>query len=100
MPDEADEAGGHQPANEETEVRCGFSPEKPCLPLSIEGKIAGADISFALCGDSNLVYHTCVYSSAAVLLTPYSHSAPLILLFFCNCILFCSIPVDNTVLLW
>ena len=38
MPDEADEAGGHQPANEENEVRCGFSPEKPCLPLSIEGR--------------------------------------------------------------
>ena len=37
MPDEADEAGGHQPANEKNEVRCGFSPEKPCLPLSIEG---------------------------------------------------------------
>ena len=27
MPDEADEAGGHQPANEENEVRRGFSPE-------------------------------------------------------------------------
>ena len=40
VPDEADEAGGHQPANEENEVRCGFSPEKPCLPLSIEGKNA------------------------------------------------------------
>ena len=37
MHDEADEAGGHQPANEENEVKCGFSPEKPCLPLSIEG---------------------------------------------------------------
>ena len=39
MHDEADEAGGHQPANEENEVKCGFSPEKPCLPLSIEGTI-------------------------------------------------------------
>ena len=37
VPDEADEAGGHQPANEENEVRRGFSPPKPCLPLSIEG---------------------------------------------------------------
>ena len=45
MPDEADEAGGHQPANEENEVRCGFSPEKPCLPLSIEG-IKDAEIRF------------------------------------------------------
>ena len=37
VPDEADEAGVHQPANEENEVRRGFSPEKPCLPLSTEG---------------------------------------------------------------
>ena len=37
MPDEADEAGGLMPANEENEARYGFSPEKPCLPLSIEG---------------------------------------------------------------
>ena len=39
MPDEADEAGGLMPANEENEARYGFSPEKPCLPLSIEGRV-------------------------------------------------------------
>ena len=32
--------GGQSAANEKNEVRCGFSPEKPCRPLSIEGKAA------------------------------------------------------------
>ena len=38
MPGETDEAGGLMPANEENEVRCDFSPEKPCLLLPIEGE--------------------------------------------------------------
>ena len=29
--------GGRQPGNEENEAGCYFSPEKPRLPLSIEG---------------------------------------------------------------
>ena len=35
---EADEAGGLSPDNEENEAGRGFRPEKPYLPLSIEGK--------------------------------------------------------------
>ena len=34
---EADEAGGLSPVNEENEAGRGFRPEKPYLPLSIEG---------------------------------------------------------------
>ena len=34
---EADEAGGLAPVNEENEAGRGFRPEKPYLPLSIEG---------------------------------------------------------------
>ena len=34
---EADEAAGLSPGNEENEADRCFSPEKPCLPLSIEG---------------------------------------------------------------
>ena len=34
---EDDEAAGLAPGNEENEAGCYFSPEKPCLPLSIEG---------------------------------------------------------------
>ena len=38
---EADEAGGPSPVNEENEAGRGFRPEKPYLPLSIEGSIFG-----------------------------------------------------------
>ena len=38
MSGEADEAGGLSPGNEENEAGRGFRPEKPYLPLSIEGK--------------------------------------------------------------
>ena len=37
MVSEADEAAGLSPGNEENEADRCFSPEKPCLPLSIEG---------------------------------------------------------------
>ena len=37
---ETDEAGGLSPVNEENEAGRGFRPEKPYLPLSIEGKNA------------------------------------------------------------
>ena len=37
MSGEADEAGGLTPVNEENEAGRGFRPEKPYLPLSIEG---------------------------------------------------------------
>ena len=37
MSGEADEAGGLSPGNEENEAGRGFRPEKPYLPLSIEG---------------------------------------------------------------
>ena len=37
MVSEADEAAGLTPGNEENEAERCFSPEKPCLPLSIEG---------------------------------------------------------------
>ncbi len=37
MVGEADEAVGPAPDNEENEVDCCFSPEKPCLLLSTEG---------------------------------------------------------------
>ena len=36
---EADEAGGLSPGNEENEAGRGFRPEKPYLPLSIEGTL-------------------------------------------------------------
>ena len=36
---EADEAGGPSPVNEENEAGRGFRPEKPYLPLFIEGII-------------------------------------------------------------
>ena len=36
---EADEAGGLTPGNEENEAGRGFRPEKPYLPLSIEGTL-------------------------------------------------------------
>ena len=39
MVSEADEAAGLSPGNEENEAERCFSPEKPCLPLSIEGNI-------------------------------------------------------------
>ena len=35
----ADEAAGLTPGNEENEADRCFSPEKPCLPLSIEGSL-------------------------------------------------------------
>ena len=41
MVSEADEAAGLTPGNEENEADRCFSPEKPCLPLSIEGKLDG-----------------------------------------------------------
>ena len=37
MSGEADEAGGLSPGHEENEAGRGFRPEKPYLPLSIEG---------------------------------------------------------------
>ena len=37
MVSEADEAAGLSPGNEENEADRCFSPEKPCLPLSIDG---------------------------------------------------------------
>ena len=37
MSGEADEAGGLTPVHEENEAGRGFRPEKPYLPLSIEG---------------------------------------------------------------
>ncbi len=37
MVSEADEAAGLSPGNEENEADRCFSPEKPCLPLPIEG---------------------------------------------------------------
>ena len=40
MVSEADEAAGLTPGNEENEADRCFSPEKPCLPLSIEGTIS------------------------------------------------------------
>ncbi|MDY2929294.1 MAG: hypothetical protein SOT89_03285 [Clostridiaceae bacterium] len=40
MSGEADEAGGLTPVHEENEAGRGFRPEKPYLPLSIEGKNA------------------------------------------------------------
>ena len=39
MVSEADEAAGLSPGNEENEADRCFSPEKPRLPLSIEGNI-------------------------------------------------------------
>ena len=39
MVSEADEAAGLSPGNEENEAERCFSPEKPCLPLSIEGTV-------------------------------------------------------------
>ena len=39
MVSEADEAAGLSPGNEENEAERCFSPEKPCLPLSIEGSL-------------------------------------------------------------
>ena len=39
MVSEADEAAGLSPGNEENEAERCFSPEKPCLPLSIEGRV-------------------------------------------------------------
>ena len=41
MVSEADEAAGLTPDNEENEADRCFSPEKPCLPLSIEGNETG-----------------------------------------------------------
>ena len=43
MVSEADEAAGLSPGNEENEAERCFSPEKPCLPLSIEGNVIIAD---------------------------------------------------------
>ncbi len=40
MVSETDEAAGLTPGNEENEADRCFSPEKPCLPLSIEGIFA------------------------------------------------------------
>ena len=45
---EADEAGGLSPVNEENEAGCGFRPEKPYLPLSIEGIISRRAAGFNL----------------------------------------------------
>ena len=39
MVSEADEAAGLTPGNEENEAGGRFRPEKPCLPLSIEGSL-------------------------------------------------------------
>jgi len=39
MVSEADEAAGLTPGNEENEADRCFSPEKPCLPSSTEGKL-------------------------------------------------------------
>ena len=39
MVSEADEAAGLSPGNEKNEAERYFSPEKPCLPLSIEGSL-------------------------------------------------------------
>ena len=44
MVSEADEAAGLSPGNEENEAERCFSPEKPCLPLSIEGIVPQTEI--------------------------------------------------------
>ena len=89
MPGEADEAGGHQPANEENEVWCDFSPEKPCLPLSIEGtsivaKAGNVPPSFRLtfparflqfCKIYSIRGLLCVKSSVTVVPTPTAEVA-------------------------
>ena len=44
MVSEADEAAGLSPGHEENEADRCFSPEKPCLPLSIEGNETGNEV--------------------------------------------------------
>ena len=88
--------------------RIGYFFRRPCfcnLILPVPRTFRGADncfvnhFSFVLCADNISAYRTCVCNSYEVPLIPSSHFVLIILLFFCNYILFCNIPVDNTVLL-
>ena len=54
MVSEADEAAGLSPGNEENEADRCFSPEKPCLPLSIEGTEKRKKYHFHLDGGRKL----------------------------------------------
>ena len=61
MVSEADEAAGLSPGNEENEADRCFSPEKPCLPLSIEGTEKRKNIIFILTGGESCgnIENTC-----------------------------------------
>ena len=52
----ADEAAGLAPSNEENEAGDYFSPEKPCLPLSIDGLPYHVTGSLSMCSSTKRLF--------------------------------------------